>query len=56
MINTLERRKLAVIRSMSLNRTAHDPRTISSTAKVKSEASAALKEVGVAGLVAQPTH
>ena len=38
-INTLERHKLAVITSMSLNRTAHDPRTINGTAKVEEEAS-----------------
>ena len=31
-IDSLERRQLAVIRSMSLNQTAHDPRTISHTA------------------------
>ena len=55
-IDTLERRQLAVIRSMSLNQTAHDPRTINGTAKVESEARAALKEVGVAGLIAQPSH
>ena len=33
-IDTLERRQLAVIRSMSLNQTAYDPRTINGTAKV----------------------
>ena len=55
-IDTLERRQLAVIRSMSLNQTAHDPRTIYGTAKVESEARAALKDVGVAGLIAQPMN
>ena len=55
-IDTLERRQLAVIRSMSLNQTAHDPHTINGTAKVESEARAALKAVGVAGLIAQPSH
>ena len=55
-IDTLERRQLAVIRSMSLNQTASDPRTINGTAKVESEARAALKDVGVAGLIAQPSH
>ncbi len=55
-IDTLERRRLAVIRSMSLNQTAHDPRTINGTAKVESEARAALKDVGVAGLIAQPMN
>ena len=51
-IDTLERRQLAVILSMSLNQTAHDPRLINGTAKVESEARAALKDVGVTGLIA----
>jgi len=55
-IDTLERRQLAVIRSMSLNQTASDPRTINGTAKVESEARAALKYVSVAGLIAQPMN
>ena len=49
-IDTLER-QLAVIRSMSVNLTAHDPRTINGTAKVENEARAALKDVGMAGLI-----
>ena len=48
-IDTLERRQLAVIRSMSLNQTASDPRTLNGTAKVESEARAVLKDIGVAG-------
>nr|BDD46542.1 hypothetical protein 1 [Paracoccaceae bacterium] len=56
MIDTLKRRQLAVIRSMSLNQKASDPRTINGTAKVESEARAALKDVGVAGLIAQPVN
>ena len=55
-IDTLERRQLAVIRSMSLNQTASNPRTINGTAKVESEARAALKYVSVAGLIAQPIN
>ena len=55
-IDTLELRQLAVIRSMSLNQTAHDPRTINGTAKVESEARTALKDVCVAGLIAQPIN
>ena len=55
-IDTLERRQLSVIRSMSLNQTAHDWRTINGTAKVESEANAALKDVGVAGLITQPMN
>ena len=54
--DTLERRQLAVIRSMSLNQTGSDPRTINGTAKVEDKARAALKDVGVEGLIAQPTH
>ena len=55
-INTLQRRQLAVIRSMSLNQTAHDPRTINGTAKVEEQARAALRAVGMAGLIAQPMN
>ena len=55
-IDTLERRQLSEIRSMSLDQTAHDPRTINGHAKLASEARAALKDVGVAGLFAQPYH
>ena len=55
-IDTLERRQLAVIRSMSLNQTAHDARTINGTAKVESEEREALKDVRVARLIAQAQH
>ena len=55
-IDTLERRQLAVIRSMSLNQTASDPRTLNGTAKVETESRAALKDVGAAGLIAQPMN
>ena len=34
-IDTLERRQLAVIRSMSLNQTASDPRTLNGLAKLE---------------------
>ena len=40
-IDTLERRHLAVIQSMSLNQTASYPRSINGTAKVQGEARAA---------------
>jgi hypothetical protein len=52
-IDVLKRRQLAVIRSMSLNQTASDPRTIHVAAKLEGAARAALKDVGVAGLVDQ---
>ena len=55
-IDTLERRPLAVIRSMSLNQTAHDPPTIDGTAKVEREARAALKDIDGTGLITQPMN
>ena len=55
-IDTLERPQLAVIRSISLNRTASDPRTINGTAKLEDKARAALKTVGVEALIAQPIN
>ena len=56
LIDTLERRQLAVIRSMSLNQTASASRTINGTVKVEAKARATLRKVGMAGLIAQPTH
>ena len=56
LIDTLERRQLAVSRSISMNQTAHDPRTINGAAKVESKARAALKEIGVEGLIVKPMN
>ena len=55
-IDVLERRQLAVIRSMSLHQTTSDPRTINGSAKVEGDDRAALRDVGVEGLIAQPAH
>ena len=55
-IDALEQRQIAVIRSMSLKRIAHDPRKINGTTKAESEARAAFKDVGVAGLITQPRN
>jgi len=52
-IDVLKRRQLTVIRSMSLNKTASDPRTIHVAANLEGAARAALKDVGVEGLVDQ---
>ena len=41
---------------MSLNQTASDPRAINGSAQVESEAKAALRDVGVEGLIAQPIN
>ena len=56
MIDTLEPRQLAVIRSMSLNQTVREPRTITGTDKEESEERTTLKDIGVAGLIAQPIN
>ena len=41
---------------MSLNQTTSDPRTINGSAQVEGEARAALRGVGLEGLIAQPAH
>ena len=48
-IDTLERRQLAVIRSMSLNQPASDPRTINGSEKVEGEAIADLRDLVLRG-------
>ncbi len=55
-IDVLKQHQLAVIRLMSLNQTASYPRTINGSAKVEGEARAALRDVGVEGLIVQPAH
>ena len=45
-----------VVGSMSLNQMASDPRAPNGSAKVEEEARAALNDVGVEGLIAQPAH
>ena len=49
-------RKLTVIRSMSLNQTAQDSSTMKGIAKREDEATAARKDIGAAGLIAQLTN
>ena len=53
-IDTLERRQLAVIRSMSLNQTASDPRTLNGFAKLDTKARSAIAKVGADDLFAKP--
>ena len=55
-IDMLERRQMAVIRSMSLNQQASDPRTINSSAKNETKARNIVKSVGVEGLIAKPLN
>ena len=53
-IDTVERRQLAVIRSMSLNQQASDPRTLNGSAKNVSGARAAVDNSSDDGLIALP--
>ena len=53
-IDTIERRQLAVIRSMSLNQQASDPRTINGNAKNVSNARSAIADNLDDGLIALP--
>ena len=55
-IDMLERRQMAVIRSMSLNQQASDPRTINASAKNETKARNIVKSVGVEGLIAKPLN
>ena len=53
-IDTRERRQLAVIRSMSLNQTASDLRTLNGFAKLETKARPAIAKVGADDLIAGP--
>lgn len=53
-IDTLERRQLAVVRSMSLNQQASDPRTLNGSAKNVKSAKAAMDDASEGGLIALP--
>lgn len=55
-IDTLQRQQLAIIRSMSLNTTTADPRTVANQAKAESRARKVLEEDGVDALLAQPVN
>lgn len=55
-IDTLQRQQLAIIRSMSLNSTGHDPRTLNDSAKAEESARQILKQQGVESLLATPIH
>ena len=53
-VDTLERRQMAVIRSMSLNQMASDPRTINGAARAAGEARSAIAYFEEEGLIAMP--
>ena len=53
-IDTLERRQLAIIPSTSLNQTASDPCTLTGFAKLESTARSAIAKVDAEDLIARP--
>jgi hypothetical protein len=53
-IDTLERRQMAVIRSMSLNQQASDPRTINGSARASVDARKTIQSFSDDGLIAMP--
>ena len=53
-IDTIERRQLAVVRSMSLNQQASDPRTLNASAKNMKSARSAIDDASEGGLIALP--
>lgn len=54
-IDTLQRQQMAIIRSMSLNQTASDPRTLNETGKKEAAAKNVIKSFGVESLIAMPS-
>ena len=55
-LDTLLRQQLSVIRSMSLNTTPSDPRTVAAQAKSESRARKVLEDDGVESLLASPVN
>ena len=55
-VDNLERRQLAIIRSMSLNQLASDPRTVNGTSKNENDVRQVLHQIGVEGLIAMPMN
>lgn len=55
-IDTLQRQQLAIIRSMSLNATGTDTRTMEASAREESDARKVLANKGVVSLLAHPVN
>ena len=55
-VDTLERRQLAVIRSMSLNQLASDPRTINGAAQAETQSRNLMEAFKGQGLIAMPVN
>jgi hypothetical protein len=53
-IDTLERRQMAIIRSMSLNQMHSDPRTINAAARATVDARSTMQSFSDDGLIAMP--
>lgn len=54
-IDTLQRQQLALIRSMSLNQTDSDPRTLNAAGRRQQETAKMIQDVGLDSLIAMPT-
>ena len=55
-IDTLQRQQLAIIRSMSLNQTESDPRTLNAQGIKNQEAQNTMRSFGLESLIAMPAH
>lgn len=55
-IDTLQRQQLAIVRSMSLNQTQQDPRTLNATGETEQQARDTVRKFGIANLIAMPTR
>ena len=54
-VDTLQRQQLALIRSMSLNQTDSDPRTLNAAGKKQQVTSQMIQDIGLDSLIAMPT-
>lgn len=55
-IDTMQRQQMAIIRSMSLNQTGSDPRTLNATGKTDQDARNAIQQYSVESLIAMPAQ
>ena len=53
-IDTLQRQQMSIIRSMSLNQTESDPRTLNATGFAEANAKNVVKTFGIESLIAMP--
>lgn len=53
-VDTLQRQQLAIIRSMSLNQTGSDPRTLNATGDKDRNAKEVIRKYGIESLIAMP--